>query len=318
MSSSQERQPRRQKKQQQVVEESESESGSEEQQYEPPKRSNRRSRQQNNQMQQRNQQGPMNQMGGGMPGTMGNVANQAMQQQQPQGGGGGGKSDTLRLRLDLNLDIEITLKAKIHGDLELALLYVLTLFIVYCSNPLLLSCHPAVWCHAWGRGCKPTSKWMEKPPASLISLFLFWVTLPQGNTQHTPLSIQNTCVFYPHHTVTTSVLYLRNGQGHNVNVRRCTMTAAKGEKTVRHKKAPHDSRIPDSVCMCGGRGLKDQKPKKKKSCTNTVVFPWLASLCFGCTVVSRAISVLFPTPSCTVAANKEMRGDMELMLGTRN
>ncbi|KAK2067647.1 hypothetical protein P8C59_001366 [Phyllachora maydis] len=39
-----------------------------------------------------------------------------------QGGGGGGKSDTLRLRLDLNLDIEITLKAKIHGDLELALL----------------------------------------------------------------------------------------------------------------------------------------------------------------------------------------------------
>lgn len=129
MSSSQERQPRKQKKQQQVVEESESDSGSEEQ-YEPPKRSNRRSRQQNNQMQQRNQQGQMNQMGGGMPGTMGNVANQAMQQQQ-QGGGGGGKSDTLRLRLDLNLDIEITLKAKIHGDLELALLYVLTSFI-YC------------------------------------------------------------------------------------------------------------------------------------------------------------------------------------------
>lgn len=174
MSSSQERQPRRQKKQQQqVAEESESDSGSEEQ-YEPPKRSNRRSRQQNNQMQQRQQQGPMNQMGGGMPGTMGNVANQAMQQQQqPQGGGGGGKSDTLRLRLDLNLDIEITLKAKIHGDLELALLYVLTFFIFYCSHPLFVCCHPAVWCHARGRGCKPTSKWMEKPPASLISLSFF-------------------------------------------------------------------------------------------------------------------------------------------------
>merc|ERR1712000_174621 len=44
--------------------------------------------------------------------------------QKEQGGesGGGGKSDTLRLRLDLNLDIEIQLKARIHGDLELALL----------------------------------------------------------------------------------------------------------------------------------------------------------------------------------------------------
>jgi len=38
------------------------------------------------------------------------------------GGGGGQKKDTLRLRLDLNLDIEVTLKARIHGDLELALL----------------------------------------------------------------------------------------------------------------------------------------------------------------------------------------------------
>lgn len=49
--------------------------------------------------------------------TLGSVAGKA-------GGGGGGGGDTLRLRLDLNLDIEITLKAKIHGDLELALLYV--------------------------------------------------------------------------------------------------------------------------------------------------------------------------------------------------
>lgn len=40
-------------------------------------------------------------------------------------GDGGKKSDTLRLRLDLNLDVEITLKARIHGDLELALLSVL-------------------------------------------------------------------------------------------------------------------------------------------------------------------------------------------------
>ncbi|EGX44944.1 hypothetical protein AOL_s00173g45 [Orbilia oligospora ATCC 24927] len=40
------------------------------------------------------------------------------------GGEGGSKKDTLRLRLDLNLDVEVTLKARIHGDLELALLYV--------------------------------------------------------------------------------------------------------------------------------------------------------------------------------------------------
>jgi hypothetical protein len=185
MSSSQERQPRRQKKQQQqVVEESESDSGSEEQ-YEPPKRSNRRSRQQNNQMQQRNQQGQMNQMGGGVPGTMGNVANQAMQQpqQQPQGGGGG-KSDTLRLRLDLNLDIEITLKAKIHGDLELALLYVLTFFIYYPLRvePLVAFSPPSCVVPCGGGGGLQTRLQVdgERPPC-LTSLPHFLVTLPQGN-----------------------------------------------------------------------------------------------------------------------------------------
>lgn len=199
-SQSQERQPRRQKKQQQQVveEESESDSGSEEQ-YEPPKRSNRRSRQQNNQMQQRNQQGPMNQMGGGMPGQMGNMANQAMQQQQPQGGGGGGKSDTLRLRLDLNLDIEITLKAKIHGDLELALLYVLTLFIVSCTNPLLLSCHPAVWCHARGRGCNlPPSGWRSPLPLAFPLLF-FW-SYCHREIRHTHTTVQPKHLCFYHHT----------------------------------------------------------------------------------------------------------------------
>lgn len=54
---------------------------------------------------------------GGVTNTLGNVAGQAVDNN-------GGKSDTLRLRLDLNLEVEITLKAKIHGDLELALLYV--------------------------------------------------------------------------------------------------------------------------------------------------------------------------------------------------
>jgi hypothetical protein len=35
-----------------------------------------------------------------------------------------GRDEQLRLRLDLNLDIEVQLKAKIHGDLTLGLLYV--------------------------------------------------------------------------------------------------------------------------------------------------------------------------------------------------
>ncbi|KAH7305568.1 hypothetical protein B0I35DRAFT_413945 [Stachybotrys elegans] len=56
---------------------------------------------------------------GGVTNTLGNVTGGALDQQQ--GGGGSGKSDTLRLRLDLNLEVEIQLKARIHGDLELAL-----------------------------------------------------------------------------------------------------------------------------------------------------------------------------------------------------
>ena len=54
---------------------------------------------------------------GGVTNTLGSVANGALS----KGGDEGGK-DTLRLRLDLNLEIEIQLKARIHGDLELALL----------------------------------------------------------------------------------------------------------------------------------------------------------------------------------------------------
>ena len=67
---------------------------------------------------------------GGVTNTLGGVASNAI-----QGGREGGKKDneTLRLRLDLNLDIEITLKAKIHGDLELALLYVTSTQLTYCQ-----------------------------------------------------------------------------------------------------------------------------------------------------------------------------------------
>jgi len=52
-------------------------------------------------------------------GVLEGVTNTALQDRSSKGSG---KRDTLRLRLDLNLDVEITLKAKIHGDLELALL----------------------------------------------------------------------------------------------------------------------------------------------------------------------------------------------------
>ncbi|KAK4173114.1 hypothetical protein QBC36DRAFT_336462 [Triangularia setosa] len=119
-SGSETKKPKRQPKNQ--VYESE---GEESEDYAPPPR--RRGKRQ----QQQGGGGPLDslaldnvgQTAGGLvnsaTGVLGGVAGNAVNQ---QGGGGGGKSDTLRLRLDLNLDIEITLKAKIHGDLELALL----------------------------------------------------------------------------------------------------------------------------------------------------------------------------------------------------
>lgn len=128
-SSSEEKKPR--KKQQQVYESE----GEESEDYAPPQRRRRG--------QQQQQQGPLDnlQLGnvgqtagglvGGVTNTLGGVAGQAVDQK----GGGGGKSDTLRLRLDLNLDIEITLKAKIHGDLELALLYV-PISLAFLNSPL--------------------------------------------------------------------------------------------------------------------------------------------------------------------------------------
>jgi len=96
----------------------------------PPRRKNRRQQNQQLQQQQQGGGGPLGNIGldgvqntagglvGGVTGALGGVAGNAVQQQ----GGGDKKSDTLRLRLDLNLEIEITLKAKIHGDLTLALL----------------------------------------------------------------------------------------------------------------------------------------------------------------------------------------------------
>ncbi|KAL6411537.1 hypothetical protein AUP68_05253 [Ilyonectria robusta] len=98
---------------------------------EPPKQMQRRSKKKKSKSSRRSKQaGPLDQLPlggdavnntlGGVTNTLGGVTNNAVDQQK----GDGGKSDTLRLRLDLNLDIEIQLKARIHGDLELALLYV--------------------------------------------------------------------------------------------------------------------------------------------------------------------------------------------------
>lgn len=67
--------------------------------------------------------------------TLGNVAGGVLN----QGGGGEGKSDTLKLRLDLNLEVEVTLKARIHGDLTLALLYVIPFLSSNSSTPV--PCH---------------------------------------------------------------------------------------------------------------------------------------------------------------------------------
>lgn len=117
--------PSRAPKQTQVYESD----GEESSDYEPPRR-------RRGQRQQRKASGPLDNLAldnvqntaGGLANTatnaLGNVAGGAVQQQQQPQEQAGGKSDTLRLRLDLNLDIEITLKAKIHGDLELALLLV--------------------------------------------------------------------------------------------------------------------------------------------------------------------------------------------------
>jgi hypothetical protein len=136
-SGAEEKKPRRQ----QQTYESEGEE-SEEYQSPPPRRKR-------NQRQKKGGQGPLDNLAldnvqntaGGLvnsaTGALGGVAGNAVQN---QGGGDGGKSDTLRLRLDLNLDIEITLKAKIHGDLELALLYVsiLSSFLLFlCLSPFM-------------------------------------------------------------------------------------------------------------------------------------------------------------------------------------
>lgn len=106
------------------------ETGSSEEQVKPQRRTKKKNKVAKRSKKQRDQQqssGPLDSLPvggdlgntlGGVTNTLGGVTNNAVDQQ----GGGDKKSDTLRLRLDLNLEIEIQLKARIHGDLELALL----------------------------------------------------------------------------------------------------------------------------------------------------------------------------------------------------
>lgn len=115
---------------------------------EPPKQVQRRSKKKSKSSRRSKQSGPLDQLPlggdsvnntlGGVTNTLGGVTNNAVDQQK----GDGGKSDTLRLRLDLNLDIEIQLKARIHGDLELALLYVNTL--IFPLLPPARDCFPSL------------------------------------------------------------------------------------------------------------------------------------------------------------------------------
>lgn len=82
--------------------------------------------------------------------TVGDLGNKAMDK------GEDGK-DTLRLRLDLNLEVEIQLKARIKGDLELALLYVLPQTLT--TLPL-----PAMHHDAWVFGPWATRHFLEQSP----------------------------------------------------------------------------------------------------------------------------------------------------------
>jgi hypothetical protein len=171
-SGSEQKKPRRQQTQ---TYESE---GEESEDYQP--RQKRRG-----QRQQRGAQGPLDNLAlgnvqntaGGLvntaTGALGNVAGNAVDNQQK----GSGKSDTLRLRLDLNLDVEITLKAKIHGDLELALLYVATFSILvlavfrpqvlHTSLPLALLFSIAPSC------CLPRLKLDAEKPEQHSALWMF-------------------------------------------------------------------------------------------------------------------------------------------------
>ena len=133
----------------------------------------------------KNQGGPLGSIGEGLPGgelvsgatdvvqnTVGNAVNQVGNTVGKTLGGltGGGqkgegddKGEQLRLRLELNLDIEVQLKAKIHGDLTLGLLY---------DSPFILSFRTLYTDRdtATKRSCREVEDWRVRPRRSLKAL----------------------------------------------------------------------------------------------------------------------------------------------------
>ena len=145
----------------------------------------RRNRQRQRTKQQTKNQGGLGNIGEGLPGgelvsgvtdtvqnTVGGAVNQVGDTVGKTLGGitGGGQKreeddnrEQLRLRLELNLDIEVQLKAKIHGDLTLGLLY------VSHFHPILLETHTDRGT-ATKRSCREVEDWRVRPRRSLKAL----------------------------------------------------------------------------------------------------------------------------------------------------
>lgn len=84
---------------------------------------------------------------------------------------------------------------------------------------------------------------------------------------------------------------------------------------MRHKQHPQP-RIPDSVCVCGVDRNQDRKPKNHVPIPLSSFPGWLVSGSAAQCCPER-LAPCFPHHH-VLLLRKEMRGNMELMLGTRN
>jgi len=140
-------------------------------------------------------------------------------------------------------------------------------------HPLLLSCHPAVWCHAWGRGGAanlPLSG--RRRPPCLISLPLFLVVLLQGN-RNTLFSLPPP----PQCNHICSVSKERAGTQRKKKHDGAPWTAAKGEKQGDIKAPPNSN---TRLCVFVWRtGIKTDSPPPKHVPLLLSSFPgWLVSV----------------------------------------
>jgi hypothetical protein len=97
--------------------------------------------------------GAVNQVGE----TVGNTLGGLQQREEDD------KGEQLRLRLELNLDIEVQLKAKIHGDLTLGLLYVFPFQPILFPGKLPNTDRDTVT----KRSCREVEDWKVRPRRSL-------------------------------------------------------------------------------------------------------------------------------------------------------